>query len=257
MLHDRHKTIYHLSLVFGHKLSLNQKRNVSRDFFVNTGKNLADIVRFERRFESEIRQTVSTEGMEHLDAAYRRGKGVIGITGHIGNFELLAAYIAGCGYRTAVIGRALYQSRLDSLIQNNRRAVGLTLMATTDSPRKFLRWLSSGGVIGVLIDVDSTRVRSQHVPMFGRPANTPIGQTILGLKAGAAFVPIVCVRRPGNRYKIIVRPEIQFDRSQDLGGRVREITGKCNQALEEFISLDLAQWTWFHNRWHTRPEKGY
>ena len=108
-------------------------------------------------------------------------------------------------------------------------------------------------MLGVLIDFDSISVRSEFVPVFGRPALTPGGQTILGLKTGAAFVPMACVRTEDNRYHIIVRPEIKINPSDDFDRDVIAVTTACSRELEKIIVQYPDQWIWLKNRWLTPP----
>jgi len=251
---DRLKAHNNLSMVYGENLSVSERKIIIRNLFINFGKNIAEIVRFEKFYHSQIRPLVDVEGLEHFDKVYRRGKGVIGITGHIGNFELLAAWFAGEGYKAAAIGRKMYDERLNRLLVNNRKAMGVVNLDTQDSPRKFLKILKEGYVLGVLIDTDSMRVRSEFIPAFGRLSNTPVGQSILGLKTGAGFVPVACVRN-GKRYKIIIKPEITIERTDDFDKDVYNITKKCTEVLEEIINEYKDQWIWIHNRWLTKPEK--
>lgn len=251
---ERHKVQRHLDIVLGSELSPAQRYNIGRSFFANSGKNLADLVRFRQHYATEIKELVDIEGLEYFDAAYRRGKGLIGVTGHIGNFELLAVHIANLGYDIAVIGREMYDKRLDELLVGNRRALGLTNIATTDSPRVLVRWLKEGKAVGVLIDNDSTRVRGVHIPAFGRLSNTPIGQTIMALRTGAALLPMACLRAEDNRYKIIIKPEISFDKDLPEQECIYQATLKCTKALEGIIRAYPDQWAWNHNRWRTRPK---
>ncbi len=250
---DRRKIDANLSRVYGDRLSEAERRQIGRRFFVNSGKNLVDLLRFNRRFRSEIAPLVTVDGLEHFDRAYKAGKGVIGITGHIGHFELLAAYVASLGYDIAVIGREMYDPRLDRMLVQNRESVGLTNFATTDSPKRIIRWLQSGKALGVLIDTDSSRVRGTFVPFFGIPANTPIGHALIGLKVGAAFVPMACVRTAHNRFRLIVRPPIQLAPGLTQDEAVLQVTMLCSKALEEIIDSYRDQWIWLHNRWNTRP----
>ena len=255
LLHrDRHKMFRHLTLAFGESLPDTDKRRIGRKFFVNSGRNLIEVARFKKHYEKEIRPLVTVEGLEHFDRAYKAGKGLIGVTGHIGNFELLAVHVAAMGYRIAVIGREMYDPRLNRLLVENREATGLTNIQTTDSPRKMMGWLKEGGAVGVLIDTDSFRVRSMFVPFFGRLSNTPVGQSAVGLRVGAAFLPMACVRTAGNRYRIIIKPAIDYEPTGDNDRDIYEITLRCTQALEEIIRQYPDQWIWIHNRWHTRPE---
>ncbi len=251
---EQHRSLRHLTLVFEDELTAAERYRIGRGFFINSGKNLADLVRFKKHYASQIRQLVEVEGLEHFDEAYRRGKGVFGVTGHIGNFELLAVHVASMGYDIAVIGREMYDRRLNQLLIENRQSLGLTNIATTDSPRVMLRWLKQGGAVGVLIDNDSVRVRSMHIPAFGRLSNTPIGQTVMALKSGAALIPMACLRTNDNRYRIIIRPEVKTDSSLPEKDRIYRATALCTKELEKIIVQYPDQWAWHHNRWRTRPE---
>ncbi|MFH1373651.1 MAG: lysophospholipid acyltransferase family protein [bacterium] len=252
---DRYRIDRHLSLAFDDSLTPSEKREIARSFFVNTGKNLADICRFRNHFATEISPRVSIEGLDIFDTAYRRGRGLLCVTGHIGNFELLAAYFSGLGYKVGVVGRRLYDARLDQLLVSNREAMGIVNFATTSSPREVLRWLHAGHGLGVLIDTDSIRVRGAFVPFFGRLANTPIVPSLLALKAGAAILPVACLRTIDDGYRIIVRPEVKTVPSGDTDRDARLLTAACVRALEEIITDHKSQWIWLHNRWHTRPHQ--
>ena len=251
---DRYKIDRHLSMAFGASITWHQKQNVGRSFFINSGKNLADMCRFKKYYATEIKPLVSIEGLDEFDAAYKRGRGLLGMTGHIGNFELLAVYFADLGYRIGVIGREMYDARLNSILVGNRQAMGITNFTTTESPRNILRWLKTGGVLGVLVDTDSIRVRGTFMPFFGRLANTPIGQSLLGLRTGAAFLPVACLRTGDNRYHIVVKPEVRIRPSGNTEEDAYRMTLGCTKALEEIIKENKSQWIWLHNRWHTRPE---
>ena len=254
MARDRHRIFRHLTLVYGSQLSPEEKHKIGRSFFVNSGKNFADVVRFKKHYATEIKPLVEVEGLEHFDQAYKQGKGLVGITGHLGNFELLAVHIASLGYEIAVIGRELYDPRLDRLLVENRRSLGLTNIATTDSPRRYLTWLKAGKALGVLIDTDSWRVRNMFIPAFGRLARTPVGQSLVGLRAGAAFVPMACLRTAENKYRIVIKPPVETDPNLSSEQAVYDVTCRCTNALEEIIRSAPDQWIWLHNRWRSRPE---
>ncbi len=251
---DRANIDRNLTLVYGDRISAKEKQTIGRRFFTNTGRNLVDAVRFKRHYRRQIAPLVEIEGLEHFDRAYKAGKGLIGVTGHIGNFELMAVHMASLGYEIAVIGREMYDPRLDRLLVENRTAMGLTNIATTESPKRTLQWLRSGRVIGILIDTDSMRVRNMFVPFFGIPAATPVALTNVGLRVGAAFIPLACVRIPGDRYKILFRPPVEISRSDNIETDMYNVTLLCNKALEQIIDQYRDQWIWLHNRWNSRPE---
>ena len=205
-----------------------------------------------KSFATEIKPLITAEGMGHLRAAFARGKGVIGITGHIGNFELLAAYLKSEGFEVGVIGRELYDKRLDQLLVGNRESVGLRNFSTTESPRHILAWLKSGKGLGVLIDTDSHRVRGEFIPAFGRWSYTPIGQTLLGLKTDSSFLPMACLRRPNGTYHIVIKPALDIALTGHSKTDVYNVTLMCTRELESIIRAYPDQWIWQHNKWRTR-----
>lgn len=250
---ERIKSNKHLKLAFGETLSKNERQVIIKKMFLNLGRNFIDAIRIPKYYKSQLRPLIDVEGIEHFEKVYNRGKGVIGVTGHIGNFELLAAFSAAEGYKAAAIGRELYDKRLNKLLVSNREIFGLINVDTKDSPRKILKLLKNGYVLGVLIDTDSYRVRSEMIPAFGTDSNTPVGQSIIGLKTGAGFVPMVCVRN-GKRYKVIFKPEVTINRTDNFDADVYNITKKCTEALEEIVTEYKDQWIWMHNRWATTQE---
>lgn len=250
---ERDKAERHLRMAFGESLSDPAREIIIRKMFKNIMMNFVDVIRLPKYYKSELRPIIEVEGIEHFEQVYNRGKGLIAVTGHIGNFELLAAFAAGEGYKSAAVGRELYDKRLNKLLVANRETMGVVNVDTKDSPLRIMKLLKKGYVLGVLIDTDSTRVRGEMIPFFGRPANTPVGQSIIGLKAGAGFIPIVCVRSK-NGYKIIVKPEVTINRTADFDADMYNITKKCTEVLEEIITEYKDQWIWLHDRWRTKPE---
>ena len=250
---DMYRSRRHLCLAFNRGEAGGWDEAIARNMFINFGKNLADAVRLKRHMKEELMPRIKVEGREHLEEVYNRGKGVIAVTGHIGNFELLAAWSASAGFKSAAIGRELYEKRLNKLLVENREKAGVVNVATDDSPRKIVRLLREGYALGVLIDIDSFRVRSKFLPFFGRLSHTPVGQSVLGLKMGAGFVPMACLR-DGKDYKIIIKPEQTIKRTDNFEKDLYNITEKCNRVLEEIIREHKDQWIWLHNRWRTRAE---
>ena len=251
---ERAKALTNLDRAFGGELSYRRKKEIARGCFVTFGRSTIEAMRMRRHYQRQMRPHIEVVGEENLRRVYDRGKGIVVFTGHLGNFELLAAWAAQSGYKTAVIGRELYDKRLDDLLTANRTGMGMINVRTDDSPRTSLRLLKDGCVIGFLIDTDSFRVAGELTPFFGRLAKTPTGPTQLGLIDGAAFVPAFCLSFPGGKYRIIFGEELvpeSRDRSRE---NVYRITCRMTAVIEDMIREYPEQWIWMHNRWHTRPE---
>jgi KDO2-lipid IV(A) lauroyltransferase len=251
---DRLKAQRNAYLAFGRELNKNQLKTLASKSFINMGKMAVDVIRIRRHYNNQLKNLIDIEGLENLDPVYNKGHGVIVPTGHIGNFELLAVHFARMGYKVGVIGRQLYDPRLDELIRGNREHMGIKVFDTRQSPREMMRWLKDGGMLGVLMDTDSFRVRSMFIPVFGRLSHTPVGQSIIALRTDTPVVPIICLRN-GSRYKIKVWPEIKIERTENFEHDVYNLTKECTRIWEKIVKENKDQWIWIHNRWHNRPEQ--
>ncbi|MCH9032292.1 MAG: hypothetical protein IIB00_08555 [candidate division Zixibacteria bacterium] len=253
---DRFLSSRNLKIAYGDTLSSRGAERIARESFLNSGLFLADIIRMKDSYIPELTRKIDVIGLQNFDHAYRRNRGVIAATGHIGNFEILAAFFGQSGYKTAVLGREAYDRRLDQILREARESNRATNVPTTQVKR-FISLLKEGYAIGVLIDLDSHRVKSELVESYGRLANTPIGQALIGIKLGCGFVPVVC-RRAQDRYALKIFPEI-FPRT--FSGRPNanilsavDITWRIRKILDSEVDIDPSQWPWLHNRWHTAPD---
>ena len=210
-------------------------------------------MRFSSLHQDEILRVVDCSGLSHFDGAYKRGKGVLGITGHLGNFELLAAYLAQLGYKVAAIGRKLADPNLNSLLLGKRKKMGIVNFDSAGPSQKIIGWLRAGGAIGAVIDLDSARIRSEFLSTFGRLSKVPAGQSIIAARTGSALIPMACIRTEKGRYQVIIQPEIPINDNKGSKADILQITQDCHNALNELIDQYREQWIWMHNRWHSAP----
>lgn len=255
MLRDtRRTTLKNLNSVFGKTKSQKQLKQIALNVFENIGKNAVDVARFAKLSSSKIDRLIDVKGLEHFHSAYENGKGVIALTGHIGNFELLAAYLSLKGYKFSVIGRDVYDSRLNKLLIRNRESVGLENISSSEDVRKAIKVLRNGRVLGVVADQDSTRVKGIFVNFFGRAARTPVGPAWLHLRLGSPIVPMTILRNRNEKYKILVKPALEFQPRGDENKDIEELTQKYTEILEQIIREYPSQWVWMHKRWKSRPD---
>jgi KDO2-lipid IV(A) lauroyltransferase len=250
---SRSITLQNLKLAFPH-LGTGSIRKISLKVFESLGKNAVDAIRLPKMCWEEIQKLVDVEGMEHLENAYTLGKGVIGVTGHISNFELLAAYVSLRGYKLSAIGRELYDPRLDELLIKNRQKMGVQNIYSTAGVKEVLRVLNSGRMIGVLIDQDTSRVKGIYVDFFGRKARTPVGPVILALKLDVPIVPMAIVQTKEGNYKIFIQEVIKPITGKTKEENIYYLTQKCTEFLEQVIREYPDQWVWMHKRWLRTPD---
>jgi len=172
---------------------------------------------------------------------------LIALTGHVGNWDLLAAYIVQRGISLCTVARRARNSTLHEIIEDIRRSYGVkTLWRSGTAGQEVISELKNKKVVAALIDQD-TRVRSASVPFFGFPAATPNGLVSIARKKGIEIVSAFLIRLEGGSFEVHVR-EIDHSMS-DV-----EILASFNSHLEEIIREYPDQWVWFHKRWRTRPD---
>ena len=249
----RKVTFKNLKMAFP-RLKTNSYKKISLKVFESLGKNSVDAIRLPKMGWEKIQKLVKVEGMEHLEKAYSLGKGVIGVTGHISNFELLAAYVSLRGYKLSAIGRELYDPRLNELLIKNRQKVGVQNIYSTASAKEVIKALNSGRMIGVLMDQDTSRVRGIFVKFFDRLARTPVGPAILALRFNSPIVPMAIVQTRKGDYKIIIQEEIKPLSEKNREENIYYLAQKCTDFLEEVIREYPDQWVWMHKRWLRSPD---
>ena len=144
--------------------------------------------------------------MEHLAAAAAGGKGVLLLTAHFGNWELLAASHALSDYALSVVMRPMDDPLVDRLVQRFRQRSGVELIAKRRALREILEALRRGRLVGVLLDQNASRAEGVFAPFFGLPASTSKSLAVISLRTGAPVVPVFIRRLDGGRHRVEVRP---------------------------------------------------
>jgi len=234
-----------LNLVFGNGLPHKDLQRIARNSFANMGKFAFDVARVPRQTMESIGNLVRVTGMGHLERALAAGKGVIALTGHIGNWELLGAYFAKMGYRVNVVATSLRDDKLNNVIIDIRESSGMTVLERRKGTIGAMRCLKRGEILGVLIDQD-TSVQSVEVDFLGKPAKTAVGPVRLSAKTGAAILPTAMLMTEDGKYHVEIREPVR------VVGKSRTVMDDvvtCSKAVEEFILAQPAQWVWMHKRW--------
>ena len=251
----RRMTVENLSRAFGWPRRHHRLARTACQVFVNAGKNLADLIYMSRLDQANIDQLIKVKGRGYFDRALAYGRGVIAITGHIGNWELLAAWFAIKGYPVNVIFRRIYDPRLNRILDGLRKKARVRGISRDEDVKEMVRVLRRGEALGVLMDQD-TRVRGAFVPFFGHPAYTPVGPVILAMKTGAAIVPMAIHRQKDETHLITIERPLKLVCTGDPEGDILANTAACTAVLERFVRRHPAQWVWMHNRWKRGWEQG-
>ncbi len=245
----RDRSFESFKIAFGRDPLDNASRRIIRRSFRNLGKSLLEILMFQYCKPGQIDSLVSWEGEEYLKD---QGEGVLLITGHIGNWELLGAALAARGYRLHTITAPLYYSPIDDWITELRVRSGIKTISrgSPSSSRKILDVLRKREMLAILLDLD-TRVNGVFVNFFNRKAHTPAGAAQLALRSGAKTVTAFITRLSDDRHRIIVEKPVLLSRTGDRTRDIETNTALFTERIEKHIRAHPDQWVWMHQRWKT------
>ncbi|MBI5047599.1 MAG: lysophospholipid acyltransferase family protein [Deltaproteobacteria bacterium] len=246
-------TINNLAASFKDEKTSNHINSIAKKVFENLGMNLMEFFRLPWLKKEDLTGYVETEGFGNFERACNKGKGVIFLTGHFGNWELMAMFYALKGYPVDIVVRDLDSPIVDEFVRWVRAMAGNRIISKGRSMRELIRTLSRGGIAGVLLDQNVTWSEGVFVYFFDRLACTNKGTALLAAASGAAVVPTFIVRHE-NRHKVIIGEEIVIKTTANRAADQLENTALFTKVIEDFIRQYPDQWFWLHQRWKSRPE---
>jgi KDO2-lipid IV(A) lauroyltransferase len=241
-----------LRLAYGQALSEKQIRRMTREVFRNFSRLATEFIQIPSLTYEKALRFITPENRERLDTCLKRGKGVILVTGHLGNWELMAAVGVMAGYPISAIARPMNDSIWNRIINDIRSSSGLKVIARNRSAFAIVKRLKRNEVVGILAD-QNTRKQNVFVDFFGVTAASTPGPALLALKTGASLVPTFMVREGLANHRLIIEEPIEVVPTGDTEADAVAITQKYASILERYVRQYPTQWFWLHRRWRTRP----
>ncbi len=240
-----------MTQAFAGELSPGQVQALARHTYRRLGESLVEFLRLPSLSADEIHRFAQLQGLEHLQAALALGKGVILLTAHVSNWELVGTVMGLSGYPTTAIARPQRDAGLTALFTRIREAHGLRVVPMSDV-RGCLRVLHRNECLGILGDLNA-RTPGAFVQFFGRPAATYAGPAYLALATGATILPIFDERLPDMTHRCRIGPPISVERSGDRQRDLLITSVRVQHAIEDEIRRRPADWYWLVGRWKTQP----
>jgi KDO2-lipid IV(A) lauroyltransferase len=180
-----------------------------------------------------------------LKQALEKGKGVIALSAHLGNFTLIGSRLAASGYRFNVLVKQPRDERFARLIDHYRALVGIRTISAKPrrkAVREILTALRANEI--VLLIADEFKSGGVEVEFLGRRAHAPRGPITLALRTGAAVVPMFVTRDQHDCLTLRISAEINRIRTGDLSEEVAANTALFSRLLEDMVRRYPDQWTW-------------
>jgi len=252
----RHRRIAldNVRMAYGDTISPAEAHRLVRRCWRHFGRISVDLLRFER-YGPETLEKIRFEGLDHIRAAYARGRGVLVFSGHFGHWELNALMQGYLGLPLALVTRPLDNPRLEELLAKIRSSSGNQVLHKRNAVRAMRKALSQGVGVAIVIDQDA-HADGVFVPFFGRPASTTPTLAVLALRTGAAVVPTFSVAGPDGTYVVHYGPEVRVESTGDRNEDIRRVTAECTAIIEQWVRRHPEMWLWMHRRWKTPPPEG-
>lgn len=228
-------------------VGVTEARRIVRESYRNHGRAFAEILRIPVLGDS-IERLYSVHGEENLKKAFEKGKGIILLSAHLGNWELAASRVNRMGYPVEAIGADQRDPRLTDLLVGLRASGGIVTIGKGFDLKAALRCLKNGKVLAVLLDQDA-KEKGVIARFLGRPASTPYGPVKMSWKIGSPIVPVFSVRKlDGIHHDLFLLPALDIPPE---GGEesLKEAVQACNDVLGEWIARFPEQWMWLYPRW--------
>lgn len=245
-----------LSIAFGDTLPRERLEQIAKDSFTLMAKSAVELLFLMDRPEL-LKKRVHIEGLENLDQALARGKGVILVSAHFGNFPLLMSKIALSGYDISGIMRPMHDLRVEKIFVKKRDR--LNVKTIYSQPRnvcvnKTIEVLRNNGIVFIPID-QNFGTGGVFVDFFGRKAATATGPVVLAQRTGATLLPCFIIRRKDDTHELIFEPPMVLEEGRNSQGTVLINIQKLTNVIESYIRRYPADWGWIHRRWKSKMKE--
>jgi phosphopantetheine--protein transferase-like protein len=260
LLPIRRKVIVdNLRRVFGSAVPAGEIDRLAQAHYAHLWKLATEFVRFRWLSPERKRALVRVEGLDVFIDAFRRGKGVLVLTGHFGNWEV--ATVAGIQNYPEVRGRFHFLRRpikprwLDSLVTRRFNAVGFGVVAKRGSLDRIVSLLEQGDVVVFPFDQYAGGADGVDVEFFGEPAGTFKSLAVIALATGAPVLPAACWRQPDGTHVLKFEAPVPPVDVENVNESIVRTTRGYNAALERLVVRHPEQWWWVHRRFRRARRK--
>lgn len=250
----RHQRIVidNLTHAFGGQKNRFEIRTLAKRVFMNLVLIIFEVAWSLSLDEKQLRKYFTIDGRSNIKNAYEKDKGVLALTAHFGNFELLAVIGAMIKNPLSVVVRPLSFKPLDRFFVDLRTRFGAKMIPKQRSFRAILRSLERKEIVVLLMDQNVDWYEGVFVDFMGRRACTNSGLALLALKTRAPVIPVVLIRETTG-FRAEFGPEIPLIETGDKRKDVELNTLQYNRIIEDIVRRYPEQWFWVHQRWKTRP----
>lgn len=245
--------------VFGDRLTPDEYVKLAQAYYDHYASFLKEFLTMPWRSDAAKRDLVRVENVSSPIEAHKRGKGLILLTGHFGNWEV--STVAGIQKFPQYKGlfhfvrRPLKPKFFNDFVTRRFHKAGFGTIAKRGSLDQILDLLAGGAIVVYVFDQHAGRRDGIPVEFFSKPAGTFKSPALIALASGAPVVPARSWREADGTHVLRFEDPIEVAESDDGGEAIRRTTRRFNAALERMVLEHPEQWIWMHKRWKIAEKK--
>lgn len=242
----------HLFLAFPERTDA-WRHDVARASYAHLGREAVATLRLSRATDKDLSERIRIPDLALFQTAVEEGRGVILVTGHLGNWEVGGGAFTSRGISLDAIAKGMANKAIGDAIAGVRERLGIDLIHMGEVAREVPRSLLRGRVVAILADQHAHK-GGILVSFFGREASTTRAPALFAIRTGAPIFLGIALRDPGWRQRYTVSLErIDFQSTGEVDADIRGLTAAHSAALERAVRLAPEQYFWQHRRWKSAP----
>ncbi|MFH0790280.1 MAG: ELM1/GtrOC1 family putative glycosyltransferase [Candidatus Omnitrophota bacterium] len=251
----RHKLLVYANIktALGNKISPGQVSAIARKFYENFGQNLIEFFRLPLMNKEYFDKYIEIEGRNHITGAFKRGKGVILVSVHAGNWELSNLVCANLGIPFSLFVRNQRFERVNKLLNSYRRQKGFKLIQRQNQLRGLIQVLKDNQAVGMTVDQGGKY--GELVDFCGKSASMSTGAVKIALKYDLTILPAFYTRVHGPRQKVIFQAPFELKKTGDKNDDIKENLQRLVAIFEKLILSYPQEYLWSYKIWKYYRQK--
>ncbi|MBU1862137.1 MAG: mitochondrial fission ELM1 family protein [Candidatus Omnitrophica bacterium] len=247
--HKRKRVAYvNLKAAFGTQYTPRELKRIARRTYVHIAQIAVEMFRFPYLDEAYVDTYVQMDGMERIPQALKKGKGLMFLTGHFGNWELMGIASAIRGFPMKILAREQKHSRLNGFLNRLRSTHDNEVIGKGMAVREIMQALRHNEIVAFASD-QSGGPDGVYVDLFDRKTSTPPGVISIAQRTGCVVLPAFIVRKQKGRQHVCVHEPLEIPATGNAKEDVKVGLRNYLQLLEQYVRKYPDQWLWGHKRW--------
>ena len=255
----RHRKIarVNLDLAYENRLSEKEKRRITKKCYKNLLYNMRDFVENQGISKEELLQKVTIHNEHFYTEAKKEGKGVIFLTAHYGNWELLPLCMGATYGKLWGVGRNLDSKKMNAVLQKNRNQFNVHMLEKAGAIRGLLKALKNGENVGLLVDQNTSEKEGILINFFGKLARHTPSVALISRKTATPIVPAYITTNDYKSYHITFYEPIFTEKTDNSEEDIRKSVQAQADITQKIIEKKPNEWFWLHRRWKNQYEELY